>query len=297
MRLIFMLLLSIGSACIAKNRVFYDANLGYDIVQIDGHRYPTGYKKPGPEVKKSIHFFPPYLGYHAGEAAPEELDYRQFAGAVFYQQCGDCWAQGAKSAFEGVVGWKDNASINISPQFIIDCSGFGSCNGGYISVDVFKKLGAVYESEYPYKGATQKCKYTGPYHQKAEATGEVNLTWSDMKRALMELGPMEVCGSASALGNGGWVEKNASGATNHCYALFGWLKGEKHGKKAGDYAIIKNSWGTGWGDKGWGYYKLSNDGETFNGDVITEAAFTDYKASCTPQAKANAGADKIIVVN
>lgn len=293
MRLIFLLLLGVATLAPAKTKTYFDPALGYDIVEIDGKKFHTGYK-PLKGLKKSVHYFPFHLGAHAFEAAPEELDYRLLAGEVFEQQCGDCWAQGAKSAFEGVVALRDNASINISPQFIIDCSGFGSCNGGYISVEVFKKLGAVYESEYPYKGFTQKCKYNGPYHQKAEKTGSVNLTAADLKRALMELGPMEICGSASALGNGGWVSKNASGATNHCYALFGWLRGEKYGKPAGDYWIIKNSWGKGWGDKGWGYYRLGDN--ITSGDVITEASFIDYKAQCTPQPKADAGEDGIVVL-
>lgn len=296
MRGLYILLLAaalIAGLAQAENKVYFDPKLGYDIVEIDGKKFHTGYK-PHHKLKKTVHLFPMWLGAHAGRPAPEELDYRPLAGKVFNQQCGDCWAQGAKSAMEGVVALRDKASINISPQFIIDCSGFGSCNGGYISVDVFKKKGAVYESEYPYRGVTQKCKYTGPYHQKAEATGDVNLTWDDMKRAMMELGPLEICGSASALGNGGWVEKNAKGATNHCYAAFGWLRGEKHGHKAGDYLIIKNSWGTGWGEDGYCYYRM---GESFTeGDVVTEAAFIDYKAECTPQPIANAGPDKTVVV-
>jgi C1A family cysteine protease len=281
--------------CRAESRVYRDEKLGYDIVEINGKKYHTGYKPLKSETGQTTYFFPSDLGAHAGEEPPEELDYRNLAGKVFEQQCGDCWAQGAKSAMEGVVALRDNSKINVSPQFVIDCSGFGSCNGGYISVDVFHKLGAVYESEYPYKGVTQRCKYTGPYHEKAEKTGTINLSWADIKRALMEHGPLEVCGAASALGNGGWVEHNGGGATNHCYAMFGWLRGEKHGHKAGDYAIIKNSWGTSWGDAGWGYYLL---GDKFTGgNVITEAAFIDYKAECAPQPKADAGPDQMIIVN
>lgn len=292
---LLLLLALLSSVSHAGTKVYRDAKLGYDIIEIDGKKYHTGYKPLKSDSKKTTHFFPENLGAHAGEAAPEELDYRQHAGAVFEQQCGDCWAQGAKSAMEGVVSLRDGKKTNVSPQFVIDCSGFGSCGGGYISVDVFRKLGSVYESEYPYRGVTQKCKYTGPYHEKADKTGDVNLTWPDIKRALMELGPLEVCGSASALGNGGWVEKNGGGATNHCYALFGWLRGEKHGHKAGDYAIIKNSWGPGWGDNGYGYYLL---GESFTGgNVITEAAFIDYKPECTPQPKSDAGDDQMIVLN
>lgn len=295
MRTLLFLLISLPIFAQAENKEYFDPKLGYDIIEINGKKFHTGYKKPA-GMKTSTYFFPSWLGAHAGRPTPEELDYRKFAGEVFDQQCGDCWAQGAKSAMEGVVGLRDNASINISPQFIIDCSGFGSCNGGYISVDVFKKKGVVYESEYPYKGITQKCKYTGPYHEKAQATGSVNMAWSDVKRALMEHGPMEVCGSASALGNGGWVTKNPNGVTNHCWAMFGWLRGEKHGKPAGDYAIFKNSWGKGWGDTGWSYQKLSSDGENFDGDVMTEASFIDYKPECTPQPKADAGPDKTVVV-
>lgn len=296
MRNLWLLLAFVSLFAHGESKVYFDPKVGYDMVEINGKKFHTGYK-PLKDAKKTTFYFPSHLGTHAFEATPEELDLRPHAGKVFNQQCGDCWAQGAKSAFEGVLSLRDGKKVDISPQFIIDCSGFGSCNGGYISVEVFKKKGGVYESEYPYKGFTQKCKYTGPYHEKADNVGTVNMSWSDMKRAMWEMGPLEVCGSASALGNGGWVSKNAKGATNHCYAAFGWLRGEKHGQPAGDYILLKNSWSESWGDDGWGYYKLSTDGENFNGDVITEAAFIDYKAECTPQPKSDAGSEQTIIIN
>lgn len=255
--------------------------------------YLTGYL-PAPKANNTQ--YRDFNGLTAFTPIPKELDMRPSVQRIFRQLCGDCWAQGAVTAFETLISWVDHVSTFISRQQVIDCSGFGSCGGGQISLEDFKTpKGAVYESDYPYKGNNQKCK-TAAIHQKAEDVFMVKtLTWSNLQHALMETGPLEVCGSSSALGNGGWVAKNPGGGTDHCYGLVGFLDGATNGHPAGSYAIIANSWGTNWGDNGYGYYLIAKDGENLDGNVITEAGGIIYKASCTPQPSADAGPEKSII--
>jgi hypothetical protein len=257
----------------------------------------TGYI-PNPERHRRIQIreFPSTKGAHAFDPIPDE--YYAPEQRVFSQQCGDCWAQGGATAFESVVALYDKVSIFVSRQQVIDCSGDGSCNGGDISLnDYVKPRGAVYESDYPYVGSNQNCKSNAPIHQKADSEFQVSdMTVPTFQRAMMETGPMEICGASGALGNGGWVERNPSGGTDHCYSFNGWYQGAKHGHKAGIYFIIVNSWGSDWGDNGKGYYLMAQDGVHFDGDVITEAGGVVYKPACTPQPSADAGADKSILL-
>lgn len=239
------------------------------------------------------------LGATAFQDFPKEFVLKDHVQRIFAQGCGDCWMQGAVTTFETLISLADKTSTFISRQQGIDCSGYGSCGGGQIAVGHFKKpKGAVYEADYNYKGFNQKCKTGAPLHQAAEDFFYIDgkdLTWPNLKRALMETGPLEVCGAASALGNGGWVSKNGGGAVNHCYALVGWYDGETHGKPKGEYGIIANSWGSDWGDDGYGYYLLAKDGINLDGNVITEAGGLVYKPECTPQPHADAGPEKTIL--
>ncbi len=262
----------------------------------------TGYLPPTSEQKshRMYRSFPPNKGAYAFQDIPKEFTKYYPAVRIFRQQCGDCWAEGAITIFETLVGYTDNVSPFFSRQNQIDCSDFGGCGGGQLSVHflVKGKGGAVAESDVPYKGSNQKCKAGIPYKAQADSAFYMkeDATWPEYQRALMETGPIEVCGASSALGNGGWVSKNPGGGIDHCYGLIGWYDGATHGKPAGSYAIIANSWGTNWGADGYGFYLMARDGIHFDGNVIVEGAGVEYKAACSPQPVANAGPDKSILV-
>lgn len=266
-------------------------------VTIDGKKYPTGYF-PGFKqyYRAQYRDFSVKAGLTGADPVPAELDYKPFVQRIFRQECGDCWSQGGHTAFEALIALVDKQSRFLGRQWGIDCSGYGTCGGGQIMLGAFQSpKGSVYESEYPYVGRTQRCQMpSGPYHESTKGTFFVkDLNWPNLKRALMESGPLEVCGSSSALGNGGWVSRNPGGGTDHCYSLVGWYDGAKHGKPAGEYGIIANSWGTSWGDGGYGYYLLAKNGKDLDGNVITEAAGMEYKSPC-PMPHADFGPDRSI---
>lgn len=261
-------------------------NVSSHKVVVDGESRWTGYLPKATQYKNAV-----YLEFSPLEKAeiPSELDYTMFAPPkVVKQQCGDCWAQGGAMAFEGVVGWMDKASKNFSRQAVIDCSGFGSCGGGELSVGFYKSpKGGVNTSDYPYVGHNQRCKSEALlYKESARNTGYVrgsrgkDFKVQDLQKALMSYGPLEVCGASSALGGGdsdGFLSKNKGGGTDHCWALYGWYDGAKHGKAPGIYFIMVNSWGSSWGKDGKVYIKLAQNGTDLDGNAVTEAAFIDYK--------------------
>lgn len=275
-------------------KVKHSPKLGYDIVEIKGEVYHTGYKPRPKDPRRPIFQFPRHLGYYAEEDLPLQYDLRPYALPAGRQLCGDCWCWGGKQAFQTILGFLDKVSVDISAQWCIDCSGFGTCNGGNIWVSRLVDMGAVHTADYPYVGRTQRCNKNATFFEKAKATGSVKLTTDDIRRAAFEHGALEVCGSAGALGNGGVVSNPGGGSTNHCYAYLGWLDGKTQGWDDGIYHIILNSWGLKWGKDGYGYYR--DNGRIFRG-IITEAAFIDYKPKCEPQAVADAGAEMWITLD
>ncbi len=222
-------------------------------------------------------------------AAKGGLDYRAISySPVRGQVAGSCWANGSVSAAElNVNSLLPGSKLVFAVQDVIDCSGFGTARGGgQLSLE-YALNGLAYESDYPYTDRDGRCNKSvdrhNPLKQAAILRGADGgfPTEPELITALIKYGAMEVCGSASALGNGGRQDKILSGTTNHCYAYgsarpgksLGWLDKWYHG--------MKNSWGDGsnsplnlvkgnWGDKGWGDYVLSTDGTKISGSVITE---------------------------
>lgn len=272
-----------------------------DFIVVNGEKHYTGYHPSWDQYTNSEFRRP---GFMAGEDIPRTFDMR--AGCVTpvrRQMGGDCWAQGAVSAFECTVSFIDRVTRIFSVQDQIDCSGYGSAaRGGQLSMKHFEK-GAVLHADYPYlNGRDGRCKTNVTRHEKTKRTFYLRGNdgkfpkLQDVQKALMETGAMEVCGSASALGRGGRVDDVRTGAVNHCYALLGWLDGKELGWLDETYLIIKNSWGDssnssfspdggrGWGDKGYGYYPLAKgDGSTIRGSVITEFQGVEYKEMLPPE--------------
>jgi len=268
--------------------------LNYAVV--DGKSRWTGYK-PSMKQYEGARFksFSGEKKLWQEDELPRSLNYLdQYKPPVNAQQCGDCWAQGARTAFEGIIGVWDKMSRDISVQAIIDCSGFGSCGGGQLSGGMFDEpKGAVYNSDYPYRGVTQRCKTSQlKFQEKARSTGYVrgdsggSFKIIDIMRALYEHGPLETCGASSSLGGSdqdGFILRNRRGGVDHCWGTMGWIRGEDFGKPAGIYGVELNSWGEDWGKGGVVYVRWGQNDETFDGSLITEAAFIDYKDKLPPE--------------
>lgn len=166
--------------------------------------------------------------------------------------CGSCWAFGTHGAFEGSYAILNNALINSSEQDTLDCSGAGSCAGGWWAYDYLVKTGSAEESNYPY-GAVKKACDTGatrPY--KAAVWAYVNSgvqipSVAELKRALCNYGPLGVAVAvtpAFQAYKSGVFNESSSADINHAITLVGWDDSKQAWR-------IKNSWGTGWGESGY----------------------------------------------
>ncbi|MDG6257895.1 MAG: C1 family peptidase [Methanomicrobiaceae archaeon] len=203
---------------------------------------------------------------------PASFDYRNWKGRNWLTPvrdqaaCGSCYAHAPLGAMEAVYNLEHNALLNLNlaeQQYVSPCfTGVGSCMGGNIKsvLDHLKVDGVVEESCFPY--TSTNCvhnepdpKPEDPNHQKlvcnfaghcsspqtcgvctynhavwtidsyASSTG----TRDQLKRNLLCHGPLAVC----------------SGEWWHCVVLTGW-------DDAQNSWIVKNSWGGGWQDGGYG---------------------------------------------
>lgn len=167
--------------------------------------------------------------------------------------CGSCWAFGTLGAFEGSHRIKNAIAADSSEQDLLDCNPWGySCSGGWWAHQYLIDKGVAREADYPYTASKGNCK-TVARPCKATAWGYVAGTASvpsvaALKQALCQYGPLSVAvnatGAFQGYTTGVFNACVAGGGINHAVTLIGW----DDAKKAW---LIKNSWSTGWGDKGY----------------------------------------------
>ena len=197
------------------------------------------------------------------------IDWRDHTGVVTpvkdQGQCGSCWAFSATESVESAYVIAGNTTVVMAPQELVDCSkGMFSnhgCSGGWYYY-AWKWLGdhkSMRESDYPYTsgvdGKETKCAYD-------ESKGVTNVSsYQQVKgteniKAALEQQPVSVAVSA---GNNVFrnytsgVVTEADGCptrVDHAIQAVGWGNDGTQ-----DYYIVRNSWNTTWGDKG--YIKIA----------------------------------------
>jgi len=187
------------------------------------------------------------------------------------------WAMVSVDAFESSYRLRRPVPIKASVRFVIDHSGAGTIQGGWWAFDSFIDRGLVSEKDYPDTGDSKKAEAPKPlYHANSWGyVGGADLAKIPkdlaLKEALCRYGPLAVTLYASLPSFGGYTRGVYSGefktgnavvgadgvkrVVDHAVLLVGW----DDGKQAW---LIKNSWGLGWGEKGymWIRYGSNNIG-------------------------------------
>ncbi|MEW5923737.1 MAG: C1 family peptidase [Candidatus Zixiibacteriota bacterium] len=201
---------------------------------------------------------------------PSAFDWRDsttFPPARNQASCGACWAFGTIGPLECNIKLKDNVLVDLSEQWLVSCNQDGwSCDGGWWAHDYHQwktdpcgGTGAVYEADFPYTATNGTCNCPYNHHYLIDGWAYVGNYWSipsidAMKQALLLYGPISVAiiaNSAMQSYTGGVFNSCASGSVNHGVTLVGWDDSQG---TAGVW-IIRNSWGTGWGEEG-GYMRI-----------------------------------------
>ena len=194
---------------------------------------------------------------------PSSVDWRT-EGAVNAVQnqgsCGSCWAFSTVQAMESAHFIASGQLLKLSEQQLVDCNSDGySCNGGWFAWDYYQTTAALLERDYPYAGLDQGC-----YVSEQPSTGVKDISSfnvragseSQMKAAIAQQ-PISVAVDVTLgfqLYTSGIYNPSSCGTSvNHAVGLVG------YGTEGGQaYYILRNSWGTTWGEQG--YMRIADNG-------------------------------------
>lgn len=242
--------------------------------------YATGLIKP-----KDRHYGVAHVQPAKKHAAPENFSWNEkFATPVRNQgNCGSCWAFGGTQTLE--MGYKifGGKTIDFSEQDLVGKLFYG-CGGGYFTGKFQVDNGQTDEESCKYSASNKKCPSTALPVGKGLSWGLVGQptrkpSEDELKEAILSYGAISVtvtAGSSFSNYKSGFAQTCPHGNTNHIVALTGWKTNPADGKT---YFEVKNSWGEGWGEKGYGYFRAGCH------DLAEEASWIAVdKVPCPPPA-------------
>ncbi|ROT73988.1 cathepsin l [Penaeus vannamei] len=226
------------------------------------------------------------------------------------KQCGSCWAFSTTGSLEGQHFLKDGKLVSLSEQNLVDCSGrFGNmgCFGGLMD-QAFRYIkankGIDTEDSYPYEAQNGHCRFNAS-NVGATDTGFVDVEHgserpSTSTTTVSEAAQRAGCSAVSLnhptrLGGKFWRRESgkrfkkpgmgvmlallrdtsrgvysdktcSSTHLDHGVLAVGYGADEN----GGDFWLVKNSWNTSWGNKG--YIKMSRNNQN-NCGIATQASY------------------------
>jgi C1A family cysteine protease len=215
-------------------------------------------------------------------SAASSIDWRSKSPSVLTPvkdqgQCGSCWAFSATEQIETDVALATGTLYTLSPQQITSCDTVDlGCNGGNTETaySYVKSAGGLEsESEYPYRSGTTKatgtCKATGTKVATIGGYSTVSSRASSESKMVTQIqsSPISVCVDAEVWQTytSGIVGSSCGTQLDHCVQAVGLNAGGST-----PYWIVRNSWGTSWGNSGYIYVQ-----EVINAcGIATDATIT-----------------------
>jgi len=178
--------------------------------------------------------------------------------------CGSCWTFSTMASVEGAHAIATGELLKFAEQQLVDCSTLNNgCNGGSMALafQYLQRHDAMLEDDYPYTAKDGSCQYSASQATQVHTTGYTNVrrrSESQLKAAVAQ-GVVSVAIEADKAVfqqyTSGIFDSSLCGTSlDHGVALVGYgTEGTQN------YWILRNSWGTTWGEEG--YMRLADDGD------------------------------------
>lgn len=179
-------------------------------------------------------------------------------------QCGSCWDFSGTCVVE-CAHYKAGTLTNdgsqaLSEQYTLDCGRNGGCNGddNVTVLEWAKKTGLPKTSDYgPYHASPHRCSFQETWTLYkvddwgfTDGTSSQSVSSTDgIKRAMLQYGVIGCAVDAGFSDPGSGVISGGGSNIDHDVALVGWDDSKGH---HGAW-IMRNSWGTGWGNGGYAW--------------------------------------------
>lgn len=202
------------------------------------------------------------------KALPDSVDWRNksvLSPVIDQKGCGACWAISTVETMEAmsVIENRTQAVNPLSIQEVIDCDEENKgCEGGDIcqAATWLTSNGIVLAKNYPFAYKTGTCKKVPATASKVKITDFKCNRFIGNENKILEIlanhGPVMAAVDASTWHNyvGGIIRFHCSDDINHAVQIVGYnLKDEV------PYYIVRNSWGSDFGDKGYLYLRIGQN--------------------------------------
>jgi len=197
-----------------------------------------------------------------------------------------CWAFSATAAMEGAHFQATKNLVELSEQLCVDCVNNGSedCNAGGEMHDcylqVIKEQGDMTEDDYPYTATDHnpcgfdKTKVAATFSSyKNVSMGDETALLAALAKRVISVG-IDASQQSFQMYAGGIYDEPACKSgwadLDHGVTAVGYGNDPSQRDADGDYYIVKNSWGYGWGLQGYIFMSRNKDNQC---GIATDATF------------------------